>query len=138
MTEATHNDSDRDDTGFELFGWECPECDQTTYSKPPESGDKLDCSNCEYTTEVAEVEYLPAQPRTPLGHLAGRLGFPDHALMWSYSDWFAYLFNTTALGLGVLLGLYHAYNQNWKQAVIIFGVLLPAYFLLQRVVDAPR
>lgn len=55
----------------------------------------------------------------------------------SRSDAFPYLFNRTALGLGVLLGLWHAYHRNWLPVVVIFGAMIPIYFALHRYVDAP-
>ena len=55
----------------------------------------------------------------------------------SKSDAFAYLFNRTALGLGILLGLWHASQRNWVPVVAIFGVMVPIYFALHRYFDAP-
>lgn len=40
------------------------------------------------------------------------------------------VFNTTALGLGVLLGFYSLYLGDYLRAGIIFFVFVPLYFVL--------
>lgn len=55
----------------------------------------------------------------------------------SWSDRVAYLFNRTMLGLGILVGCWHLWAQNWLQVVAIFGVMVPVYFWLWNHFDAP-
>lgn len=54
----------------------------------------------------------------------------------SWSDRVAYLFNRTALGLGVLLGLWHLTQGNWY-AVFLACTFVLVYFALHWYVDAP-
>lgn len=65
--------------------------------------------------------------------------------MAGLGDSFAYVFNRTALGLGVLAGCWlvyegvvggHGFDYLWRAAVIFF-VLIPLYFWLHARVDAP-
>lgn len=49
----------------------------------------------------------------------------------------AYVFNRTALGVGVLFGAYAALNGWWVRAGIVFFVLVPLYFVLHDYFDAP-
>lgn len=87
--------------------------------------------------------------------LDGRYGFPDGCSAWDGGTWFAYLFNRTALGGGVLLGLWHLSQipladptegqsllalltqTHLGRAFLIFGVFYPTYVWLHYAVDAP-
>ena len=55
----------------------------------------------------------------------------------SLGDKLAYLFNRTALGLGVMTGFWHLYHTNWWQVFFVFGVMVPVYFWLWHRFDAP-
>lgn len=48
----------------------------------------------------------------------------------------AFVFNRTALGVGVLLGLYHVSRGNWTSVAAIL-LLIAMYFWLHSIVDAP-
>lgn len=59
--------------------------------------------------------------------------------MATHVDRFAYVFNTTALGIGILMGLWltyqglfggHGVDYLWRAAVIFF-ILVPLFFRLQ-------
>lgn len=52
--------------------------------------------------------------------------------------WFVYTFNRIALGIGVLVGLYSAVIGNWKGVAVIFLFLIPIYFIIHDLVDAPE
>lgn len=57
--------------------------------------------------------------------------------MASISDRVARVWNRTALGVGVLFGLFAVYRGLWLRAAIVFFVLVPLYFWLHDYVDAP-
>lgn len=57
----------------------------------------------------------------------------EHSLGW----WVAHVFNRTALGAGVLIGVYWLWQGNLWRAVFVFLVLLPLYFFLHDRLDAP-
>lgn len=50
---------------------------------------------------------------------------------------FASLFNGTALELGILTGVWHLVHRNWLETSVIFLILVPLYFFLVRLFDAP-
>lgn len=54
----------------------------------------------------------------------------------SWSDRVAYVFNRTALGLGVLIGIWHLTQGNWFK-VFLACVFIVVYFALHKLVDAP-
>ncbi len=54
----------------------------------------------------------------------------------SWPDRFAYIFNRTALGAGVLLSGWHLFHGNWLPGVGLL-LLVPVYFYLHDRVDAP-
>jgi hypothetical protein len=49
---------------------------------------------------------------------------------------FAYVFNRTALGLGVLMGLNFLINEQWLEVSSVI-VMIGIYFALHRAVNAP-
>lgn len=57
---------------------------------------------------------------------------------WSLSrpDQFAYIFNRTALGMGVLIAAYSFYVGNYVRGAGLLA-LVPIYFWLHAKVDAP-
>ena len=62
----------------------------------------------------------------------------------TWGDTLAYVFNRTALGVGVLWGCYSIYRAIlgdgsgwWIQGLLVFFVLIPVYFYLHRRFDAP-
>lgn len=54
-----------------------------------------------------------------------------------WADRVAYVFNRTALGVGVLLGGYAILQGWWVRAAVVFLVLVPLYFYLHDRFDAP-
>lgn len=54
----------------------------------------------------------------------------------SWSDRVAYLFNRTALGLGVLIGIWALIHQQWWRLVQVL-FMMAIYFGLHYVTDAP-
>lgn len=54
-----------------------------------------------------------------------------------WTDRFAFVFNRTALGVGVLLIGWAVLQGHWFRAGIMLFVVLPLYFYLHRRLDAP-
>jgi len=65
-------------------------------------------------------------------------GGDKQPVMGMKTDSLAYPFNTTMPGVGVLVGLYQQLEGRYRNAFTILGVLLPLFFVLQRITDTPE